>query len=70
LLLLAGHYREQLARASRGGASRSCLVRPPASDAAWPPVAVLRSHIAPRQRRLRRLGLVLCRKLWYGCGQL
>ena len=40
------------------GASRSCPMRPPAWDAAWPPVAVLRSHVAPRQQRLRRLGLV------------
>ena len=39
-------------------ASRSCPVRPPAWEAAWPPAAVQRSHIAPRQHRLRRLGLV------------
>ena len=42
----------------RTGCSRSCPVRPPAWDAAWPPVAVLRSHVAPRQQRLRRLGVV------------
>ena len=39
-------------------ASRSCPVRSPAWDATWSPVAVQRSQIAPRQHRLRRLGLV------------
>ena len=38
------------------GASRSYPVRPPAWDAAWPPVAVLRSRVAPRQALLHRLG--------------
>jgi len=39
-------------------ASRSCPVRRPAWDAAWPSVALQRSHLGPRQHRLRRLGLV------------